>query len=975
MIGEKTRRGISVMHTKSALALTSCLTAILIANAPTAAIAAPAGAVAQQSTEAAPQTKAERAAARRAERRRLKAIRQAQASGADTATYKSAEGNDIVVVGLRGSLKTARDRKRNSKQIVDSVDAEDAGKFPDNNVPETLARITGVQIDRVHGEGSSVTIRGLSDVQTTINGYEAAGAGSRSLNLADIPAELLKSVQVYKTRSADQVEGGIAGTVNVELRRPLDLKKGLTVAGSFRESLSDLGNTKSPYASLLVADRFDTPIGEMGFLINGSYTQNNYFENYVVSESPMPVIAGTPAYLALPTALQNTIIPYAVNYGVESGKIKRPSLNAAWQWKANEHLDFVVEGSYLGSRSTDVKDNLRMVTNDGNGTYSNLVTNSDGTVRSLTQNNPNGVGGGPLSIYQKSKSDTYTTNFEAHWHSDKVQINFGTQYNWSNYKAYFVQDQFRFAGGNSVDVDFNSPNVPGGGPFISFPGVDISNPANYKLYQIHDQRSTNNDTFFASNLDLTVQASPTGLVRSVQFGARFTKHTMRNDYGYRDAFFFNSATAPTLAAVSAATGVGISSTTPDISGASSVPTYYHFDGASLYNNFAALRSYMINNGADLQGRDWTLSEPATTDPGESFNEHERTFAAYGQINYGLKAGFPIDGNIGLRFVNTWGNATSSQYTWHLNADKSINYNLPVIYTPTSSVQNYIDFLPSATATMHFTPKLQLRLSYTHNVQRPAFYDQRSSLNLLDETTIGKIYAGNPDLKPTNENNYDASLEYYYGRGGVISLGAFLKNQTGFMYYTEQREIVPGQPLNTLVADGTYLVGKVRNAGPGKIFGLEGQVNTFFEFLPGFAKNFGLNVNGTYIPVATLHLAYNDANLDTKGLFDAPYTSTYSGNIAFFYDTPKFDARIAYNYRSHYKTYIDYVNPGYSIYTQQTSRLDASMNYTPFKFITFSLDATNLLHDNANQYFGAYNALPVGVRVQARTIQLGARFRY
>ena len=91
-----------------------------------------------------------------------------------------------------------------------------------------------VQIDRARGQGQTVTIRGLSEIQTTINGNQTNLGENRSLNLADIPAELLKSVDVYKTRTADQVEGGIAGTVNVELRRPLDLKKGLTLAGSVR---------------------------------------------------------------------------------------------------------------------------------------------------------------------------------------------------------------------------------------------------------------------------------------------------------------------------------------------------------------------------------------------------------------------------------------------------------------------------------------------------------------------------------------------------------------------------------------------------------------------------------------------------------------------------------------------------------------------------------------------------------------------
>lgn len=972
------------MKTKVVLSLASCASALLATSVPATASATPLTAGAQTAASAEPVSKADRAAARRqaraeraAARRRDKAIKQATATGADTVTYVGAEGNDIVVVGLRGSLKSARDRKRNSKQIVDSVDAEDVGKLPDNNVPEALARVSGVQIDRSHGEGTGVTIRGLSDVQTTINGNEASSAGSRSLNLADIPAELLKSVQVFKTRSADQVEGGIAGTVNVELRRPLDLKKGLTVAGSFRETFSDLGDTKSPYASLLLAERFDTPIGEMGFLLNGSYTRNNYFENYIVSESPQQIgfFTGSQSNSLLPVALQDTIIPYAINYGVESGSIKRPSLNASWQWRANEHLDFVLEGSYLGVRSNDERNNLRIQTNSDQGSYSNLVVNPDGTIRSvtITNNGPEGVQGGPLNIYQKTKSDTYNANFETHWHSDKVQINFGTQYNWSNLHQYFDQSQYRLTGGNVINVDFNSPNVPGGGPFVTYPNTDIGNPANYKLYQIHDERGTNNDTMFATNLDFTVQTSATGLVRSVQFGARFTKHTIARDYGYRDAFYFNTAAAPTMNAVGSATGISVAGTTPDISGA---PTWYHLGGASLFDNFTAMRNYLIGNGADLTGRDWTLSEPATTDPGESFKEHERTFAGYGQLNYGFNAPFPVDGTIGLRYVNTWGTAVSSRYAWNaFLPDGTPDYGQGVAFIPTGSKVNYVDLLPSATAILHFTPKLQLRLSYTHNVERPDFYSMRSAVNILDATTAGRVYAGNPDLKPTQENNYDASLEYYWGSGNMVSLGTFLKNQTGFIYYTEIREAVVGLAPNPRAADGLYIVGKPRNAGPGKIFGFEGQVNTFFDFLPGFAKHFGISANFTYIPKASLQLAYADAAADTQGLYDAPYTSKYSGNLALLYDTPVFSARIAYNYRSKYKTGIDYVNPGYSIYTRSTSRLDAAINYTPFKFVTFSVEATNLLHDNAASYFGAYEALPVGVRVQARTIQTSARFRF
>jgi iron complex outermembrane receptor protein len=212
---------------------------------------------------------------------------QANTTKTDEAKADDATLVDTVIVkGIRGSLDAATKRKKDSAQIVESIESEDVGKLPDNNVPEALSRVTGVQIERIHGEGTNITIRGMQGVATTINGNSNSVGEGRSANLADIPAELLKSVQVYKTRTADQVEGGIAGTVNVELRRPLDLKNGLTVAGSIKNVYGSTGDTKSPYASLLIGDRFDTGIGEMGFLINGSYTKNNYEEDFVESESP-----------------------------------------------------------------------------------------------------------------------------------------------------------------------------------------------------------------------------------------------------------------------------------------------------------------------------------------------------------------------------------------------------------------------------------------------------------------------------------------------------------------------------------------------------------------------------------------------------------------------------------------------------------------------------------------------------------------
>lgn len=346
----------------------------------------------------------------------LLAILVASPAMAQDAEVETDAEQPIIVRGVRGSVEAAARQKQNAKQIVDSVVAEDVGKLPDNNVPEALSRITGVQIDRARGQGQGVSIRGLSEVQTTINGNNTNLGDGRSVNLADIPAELLKQVDVYKTRSADQVEGGLAGTVNVELRRPFDLKPGWTVAGSVRGALDDLSDKVSPYASVLVANRFDTPIGEIGMLINGSWTRTIYRENYIESESPsVPCCDGVPGSVqySLPADMRDTVIPYRAYYGLEAGNVRRPSINAVLQWRASDEVEFVLEGGYIGSREQRQLDRMYLQTREGGYQFSNLQLMPDGrTIRSMTVTNPAGLAAGIDYQYNTLHTDLYTTNLE-----------------------------------------------------------------------------------------------------------------------------------------------------------------------------------------------------------------------------------------------------------------------------------------------------------------------------------------------------------------------------------------------------------------------------------------------------------------------------------------------------------------------------------------------------------------------------------
>ncbi|QNQ09732.1 TonB-dependent receptor [Sphingomonas alpina] len=885
------------------------------------------------------------------------------------ATDQAADDTDIIVYGIRQSLSKAADKKKNAKQIVDSIVSEDVGKLPDNNVPEALSRVTGVQIDRERGQGQNVTIRGQGGVQTTINGNSTSLGEARSINLADIPAELLKSVDVYKTRTADQVEGSISGTVNVELRRPLDLKKGLTVAGSVRGVYDDISEKVSPYASLLVGGRWDTGIGEIGVLFNGSYTRTNYFENYIESESPdvaccrdsnTGVIDPNSPLASVPVALRGTIIPYRAFYGLERGNVKRPSLNAVVQWRANDRLDFVLEGGYIGAREQRQIDRLFIQAREYGSTLSNIVVGQDGrTAQQVTINNPNGVPAGVDSIYNTFRSNLYTTNFEAHWRGDRAQINASAQYNWSNDGYYFVEQILRFRNQTSATVNFNSDQVPGGAPSISFGNTDLSNIANYGVDRFQDNKGQSTNKEFAGQVDLTLQLSDASLLRSLQTGFRYSTRNSDRSYGYRDGL---PRVAGALAPLSAFPGGGQASlVSPQIDGVTS-PQWFQIPGAVLLDNIEAIRTYIQQTDPGNAAR--FASEFPSQDRGQTFKTNENTFAAYAQINYAFKLGFPIDGVAGVRYTNTYGSVNSFDYR---PGDASNGFQ-DIVQAATGR-GNYTDILPSINAIVHFTPKVQLRLAYTQNVQRPGFYDLRPFAFVETRATPPIVFAGNPDLKAQRGTNWDASLEYYFGRAGSITLAGYIKTASGYLYYSREEEAdlsrfgLPGQ---------SGFVEQQRNAGKGTFKGIEASAQSFFDFLPGFWRNFGASANFTYLAKARVEYPYPE---DFPGAFDFPGTSKYTVNAALYYDTPTFSTRIAYNYRSSYRLGIFVDNPEYSPYNGNTSRLDAAVNFTPVKFMTLSLEGTNLLGDDNRRYFGQQNLLPLGVRFQARTLQASARFRF
>lgn len=192
-------------------------------------------------------------------------------------TPAEAAVSEIIVTGIRGSLQSSQEIKQNAEVFVDSISSQDIGALPDRSVTEALQRVPGVSMDRFAAgrdpdhfsvEGSGVVVRGLTFVRSEFNGRDAFTANNgRALSFADVPAELVGGVDVFKNQSADMIEGGVAGTINLRTRVPFDSTHRV-IAFSIDDTYADLAKKYSPSGSILLSDRWDTPVGEFGALVD-----------------------------------------------------------------------------------------------------------------------------------------------------------------------------------------------------------------------------------------------------------------------------------------------------------------------------------------------------------------------------------------------------------------------------------------------------------------------------------------------------------------------------------------------------------------------------------------------------------------------------------------------------------------------------------------------------------------------------------
>lgn len=271
---------------------------------------------------------------------------------------------EIVITGIRGSLKTARDQKRSADTAVDLITASDVSTLPDLSVAEALARVPGVTVQRIglgadggdfpSPEGGGNLVRGLTLVRSEFNGRDAFSAnGGRALDFGTIPPELIGSVQVFKNSSADLIQGGIGGTINLRTLEPFDREGSIAVV-TFDGTYTDLREEFTPDVSVLLGDRWEVSSGEFGLL--GSYSRSELkssLHGFQIGQLyPIPVDPNDDPYA---DDVERIAIPGGVQLRTNDVDRKRESFYGALQWR-NDDKTLEVTAKYARIENTVTSD-------------------------------------------------------------------------------------------------------------------------------------------------------------------------------------------------------------------------------------------------------------------------------------------------------------------------------------------------------------------------------------------------------------------------------------------------------------------------------------------------------------------------------------------------------------------------------------------------------------------------------------------
>jgi iron complex outermembrane recepter protein len=837
----------------------------------------------------------------------------------EAAGTESVPAQRIVVRGQRASLDTARAIKREHLAIVDSVVAEDILRLPDFSVSEALQRVTGVQITRDRGEGGVVTVRGLTQVEATLNGREVFTAGvGRTFDFADIPAELVAGIDVYKTSSADQLEGGLGGLIDLRTRRPLDFA-GRQFIASARLVHGDLVKNDAPQYAALASDRWSLGrAGELGVLLAGSLQRRTWREDQKGTGTPSLREDIAPGATVATSTSETTSV----------GTRRRAALSGVLQWRLAPGRELYAEASWQEFRTRQDSNQINVGSSASFDPASVVFFPGSTEVQRITWL------GSPISILSFAR-DLIDRNQQAAvgglWQEGNLKLKADFSHAASYNNLFFSGPTF---GGTAAEF---TQDVSGRAPSTQVSGTNLSDPANFNYALLAYRTRPFHGELSAGRVDGELRMDK-GWLRAVQGGLRVAKRRAHNAPGL-------------IFADAAVTGTGAADKPGFV-----MPNPYgdFFPGTGV----TSLRDYMVGNldlARDPQAlRDaFGITAPLPTEgnPLTVWHVDETTQAAYVQAPFEGLDGL-LAGRIGLRAVRT-----AEAVEGHQSSPSTGTIEPIAIDT------SYTDWLPSADLRWRFTPRWTARAAVSKSLTRPTFEQLSPSLTLIPnpiDPRLNQGFAGNPALKPVRSTNLDLAIEQDLGAGGAWALTGFVKWVDGFIAIASTDETHDGQ---------VYRVSRPYNSQSARIQGLELGGQYFFTGLPGAWRGLGVQASYTYIDSETLNTALA-ARTQLQGL------SRNSANLVALYESGAITARIAWNWRDRFlsgSTAVTGVGL-FPAYTEGYGWLDASLQWRVNDHLTVAVEGGNLTRTLRRSNFGS-ETRPQSALLNDRQYSLGATLSF
>jgi len=808
------------------------------------------------------------------------------------------ELGEIVVTGLRASLRDALEVKRATVGVVEAISAKDIGVLPDVTIAETIARLPGVNTTRDRGNDSQAAIRGLGPrmVLGLINGREMASSEpDRNVRWEIFPSEIVSGVQVHKSSQADLVSGGISGTVDIQTIRPLDYE-GPSFTLRAGPSYYD-GGTELPYqdqmgyrASGAYVAKFTD---DVGFVVAASLqNQQNGYENVMGggwnNAAPGAVEANGPL-------VQN---PWGASIEEKGIETTRASLSTSLQWRTGD----VFEGrlDLLGSR-------VNMDEHDVGGWYSDWG-NWDG-YQTGTAANPgftnNVIKNGSL-VATDMTFDTTFNSYSARYKQDMELVATGLNGKWSlddwtlvadlaysQAERYGIWQAVRYnanVGAMSYDYTGELPKVWAESDAYSAAQAGQLYPATGQADVSH-LRDTLTTANFDAQRDLDVP-----FWDSIKFGVRYSDRSKEDAEPFTavrvDPLNFNPVNANLVKPWS----------------------YKEFTMPTMvYSDFNEIATALYGAaGLDALNYDYK-STPFVSEVEEKVTE------AYVMANYATKWGsLPIDGNFGVRLVDVAATSTG-----------------PSNGTDVSIENSYTKYLPSLTGRLELSEGQYLKFGIARSLSRPPLNDLRVDRSFSTTGTPLTGGGGNPYLKPYVADQLDISYEKYFRSDGLLAVAGFYKKIHNYIGFETRPITIEG------VAQPVQFTSPFNQEGSGYLQGVELTYQTSLFFIPHM-ENFGIYSN----------LALTDSDIYENSPVDDPFpmngVAKQTATFDFYYSGSQLDARLGFKYHSPYTMLFTWSSSGLQAVKAETL-LDFSTDYRFNEHVSLRFQAANLLNTPLRLY--------------------------